>query len=532
MSPGKEIELRNPEVDLPETVMHGGVSVTFVHPESLKKRLEQTDEITPLLDCDKDDLPDPCTEASLWYHYEEGSDNGNVQLAAAIAFNAPDNPIDRHVWQSSLRGFLDKQLTQSGVDTAKLDHHQTTLYAQLDDTYATQFSLTETVDSYCVEMKLEHISAIMSAQIINEDSLPPDHFDSHTNTHNVSTTPPYELVRRFTHHWAVALSSIKKRFGSIESASGISTFIVNVPERIESSPIAPGETPEDEAAKSERPETTFEDIGGAFEAKEQLRPIAYAFLHPELANHYGIHPTSFMLHGPEGTGKTSLVHAFANMVGAELREYSSADIVSKWVGKSGKHMEAIFKSAKETTEPLVLFFDEFDSIAPKGDAGSSERRDVKNTLKRQLSIIAKHYPNIIVAAATNNDPYDFDGPLLRAGRLQPIPVFIPTDVERMEIWQLMMESSVKKLDPIDAHLPETMTIDTLSSYTPAKQPVYGTDIDITALAQATTGFTGADIEEVLLRARQKAFVTAVETDTIQTLSHDDIMVAIRRYQKV
>jgi excinuclease UvrABC nuclease subunit len=70
-----------------------------------------------------------------------------------------------------------------------------------------------------------------------------------------------------------------------------------------------------------------------------------------------------MLHGPGGTGKTSLVHAFANSIQANLREYSSADIVSKWVGKSGERIAEIFKSAKKEKDPLVLFFDEFEKAA-------------------------------------------------------------------------------------------------------------------------------------------------------------------------
>jgi SpoVK/Ycf46/Vps4 family AAA+-type ATPase len=411
-----------------------------------------------------------------------------------------------------------------------LGHHQSTLYAQLDDTWATQLSFVESTNSYNIEMRLERLSNIESSQIIYESTIEPIYFEPHLDQQDTSDTEPYELVKRFTHQWATALSSITKVFGPASSASGISTFAINLPEQINPSVGTALERVERPLSDSEAtPETTlptFDDIGGAYYAKEQLRPIMYAFTYPEIATHYDIQPSSFILHGPGGTGKTSLVHAFANSVNAEIHEYASSDIVSKWVGQSGEKMAEIFTKAKETEGPLVLFFDEFDSIAPKGDAGTSERRDVKNILKRELSIIAKHHPNIIVAAATNNDTDDFDEPLLRAGRLQPIPVLAPTATERAEIWSLMLERSIYKTSP---SIPVT---DTEFDAIVSKKPVYAiADLNLAELTEATDDYTGADIEQILIAARQKAFVTAVETGEMQSITHADLMAAIRHYQK-
>jgi ATP-dependent Zn protease len=520
------------EVNPADSVVQGGVLVTFPNPNTLKKRLEQADEVVELLNLSDETLPDPCIDASIIYRYDTLGESQEVQLAGTIDFFAPDDPSTRHTWRQLLRKHIDKELLRSGVGTLILEHHQSTLYAQLDDTYVTQLSFVENTASYGIEMRIERISEIIASQIMHDHTIEPDYFESHTNLDETSYTPPYELVKRFTHQWATALSGIKKTLGSPQSKGGVSTFIVNVPERIESTPMTPMEA-EEEATNSspERPSTNFDDIGGAFHAKERLRPVAYAFLYPDLASHYDIQPTSFMLHGPGGTGKTSLVHAFANSIQANLREYSSADIVSKWVGKSGERIAEIFKSAKKEKDPLVLFFDEFDSIAPKGNAGTSERQDVKNILKRELSVIAKHHPNIIVATATNNDPYDFDEPLLRAGRLQPIPVLTPTDAERAEIWQLMLANTIGRTGAATIEQPLSHDM-TSEGYTPHIKPVYAADLDIHELITATPGMTGADIEQVLLSARMKAFVTAVETGTSTTLTHTDLMSAIHAYQKV
>jgi hypothetical protein len=107
-------------------------------------------------------------------------------------------------------------------------------------------------------MRLERLSNIESSQIIYESTIEPIYFEPHLDQQDTSDTEPYELVKRFTHQWATALSSITKVFGPASSASGISTFAINLPEQINPSVGTALERVERPLSDSEAtPETTL-----------------------------------------------------------------------------------------------------------------------------------------------------------------------------------------------------------------------------------------------------------------------------------
>jgi hypothetical protein len=106
------------ETDLPETIIAGGVRVTFAHPESIKKRLADPNEIIELLVLDSDDLPEPCTESSLIYRYVPGDVTPEVHLAGQLEFDAPNDGNNPRSWQIPLLHHIKRSLSQHDIDTA------------------------------------------------------------------------------------------------------------------------------------------------------------------------------------------------------------------------------------------------------------------------------------------------------------------------------------------------------------------------------------------------------------------------------
>lgn len=498
---------RHPQAEQPHTFDSDKTSTTIINPDVLQKRLQEKGVSFLLYRGDRDDLPDPVTNAQISYEHDANSDEIFFRGDLTFTPPAPDDK-DKGVpsaWQMEVIDYLDEALGASGANVLTLPHHMATIYSMLDSTYAMQFTLTEDTHTCTIAMHLERISEVCA--VVGREYDPPEDED----------TPTHLLAKDFIAQWNIALSSLKYLYGNRNKTDTITISVVEPSD----APIETTATPSPEIHR--QPSTTFEDVGGAFEAKKFLEVNSLAFKHPELAARYDITPQSFLLHGPEGTGKTTLVHAFVGQIGAELREYASTDIVNKYVGASGEQTAKIFEVAKTISHPLVLFFDEFDSLAPKGNEGTSERQDVKNIFKRELTALVTH-PNIIVAAATNKDPDSFDTALIRAGRLTPVYVPIPNDEERADVWRVMFTRSVVKLDG-------DIAMSQISHEHPVDCTVYAPDIDLAMLNQETSGMTGADIEQILQYARAERFMQAVKTGAAEPVTQTDILRAIHAYQK-
>ncbi|HET9140724.1 ATP-binding protein [Actinophytocola sp.] len=244
---------------------------------------------------------------------------------------------------------------------------------------------------------------------------------------------------------------------------------------------------------------TLDQVGGLTDVVSQLRQIALSFRHPEAMARWGARrPQGILMYGPPGTGKTMLCRALANEIGADFREIRTPEILDKWLGGSERNIKQVFRDARRYRVPTLILFDEFDSIisyaGAGGDAASQAINAVAGIFKQEMNDLIEANPNVLVVATTNF-PQRVDASLIRSGRFDvKISVPKPDQDGRAEIFRKMIRGLVAAHD----HPGFTMFAD---------------DLDLTALAQASAGMTGADIKEVLRRVQLAKAMQDARTGT-------------------
>ena len=220
--------------------------------------------------------------------------------------------------------------------------------------------------------------------------------------------------------------------------------------------------------------TRFSDVAGEDEEKEEMAELIDYLKAPRKFAAMGARiPKGLILVGPPGTGKTLLAKAVAGEAGVPFYSISGSDFVEMFVGVGASRVRDMFKTAKKNA-PCMIFIDEIDAVGRQRGAGMGgghdEREQTLNQLLVELDGMSDN-SGIIVIAATNR-PDVLDSALLRPGRFdRQITVSLPDLKAREQI--LLKHARNKKLAP---------------------------DVDVTALAKRTPGFSGADLENVLNEA--------------------------------
>ncbi len=219
---------------------------------------------------------------------------------------------------------------------------------------------------------------------------------------------------------------------------------------------------------------TFADVAGADEEKEELQEVVDFLRDPEKYTKIGARiPHGLLLVGPPGTGKTLLARAVAGEAGVQFLSISGSDFVEMYVGVGASRVRDLFDQAKKIA-PAIIFIDEIDAVGRKRGSGLGGGHDEKEQTLNQLLVEMDGFgrtEGVIVLAATNR-PDILDPALLRPGRFdRQIHVGRPDVKGREEI--LKVHAKGKRLDD---------------------------SVNLKTVARATSGFTGADLSNLLNEA--------------------------------
>ena len=227
---------------------------------------------------------------------------------------------------------------------------------------------------------------------------------------------------------------------------------------------------------------TFADVAGADEEKEELSEIVDFLKDPKKYTDLGARvPRGVLLVGPPGTGKTYLAKAVAGEAGVPFLSISGSDFVEMYVGVGASRVRDLFDQAKKN-QPAIVFIDEIDAVGRQRGAGLGGGHDEREQTLNQLLVEMDGFTvneGVIIIAATNR-PDILDSALLRPGRFdRQVYIGLPDKKARKAI--------------LEIH---------------AKGKTFDADVDFDVIAKATTGFSPAELENLLneaalLTARRK-----------------------------
>ncbi len=258
-----------------------------------------------------------------------------------------------------------------------------------------------------------------------------------------------------------------------------------------------GQSPAKDFVPNEKNRTSFKDVAGAREAKEELKEIVDFLRFPKKFHDLGAKiPRGVLLLGAPGTGKTLLSRSVAGEAKVPFFHISGSEFVEMFVGVGASRVRSLFQKAKKNT-PCIVFIDEIDAVGRRRGAGLGGSHDEREQTLNQILVEMDGFEptqNIIVIAATNR-PDVLDPALLRPGRFdRRVVIDLPDLNDREAI--LKVHSHKKPLSK---------------------------EVNLRSIAERTPGFSGADLANILNEA---AILTARRDHKI--IEPDDLFEAIEK----
>jgi len=241
----------------------------------------------------------------------------------------------------------------------------------------------------------------------------------------------------------------------------------------------------------------FDKVANLDNVKQRLtEAVIWPMTQPERYERLGIEPPKgILLHGPPGTGKTYVVKALAHEAGSAFFAVKGAELLDKYVGESERAVRTVFQRARDAA-PSIIFFDEFDALAPVRGRGSSSVSDqVVAALLTEIDGVADRGQVAVIAATNRKDL--IDSALLRAGRFEShIELGLPKTSARLALLKIT-----------DVNLAD--------------------DVDREVLAQKTEGLSFADLTGVL---REAALATLRRDETASQVTWSDLESALQLFE--
>ncbi|MCB0259708.1 MAG: AAA family ATPase [Calditrichae bacterium] len=250
----------------------------------------------------------------------------------------------------------------------------------------------------------------------------------------------------------------------------------------------------------ERPDISFDDVGGMDSVKEEIRmKIIHPLEHPEIFQAYGKKiGGGILMYGPPGCGKTYLARATAGEVNANFLSVGLHDVLNMYIGQSESNLHELFEMAREN-QPCVLFFDEVDALgASRSDMRHSSSRQLINQFLAEMDGVNASNEGVLILAATNA-PWHLDSAFRRPGRFDRI-IFVP---------------------PPDRHARRAI-LEILLQDKPVEK------IEYDKIARKTEGFSGADLKAIVDLAVEAKLSEAMRAGHPGAITTGDLLTSLKR----
>ncbi|MBI1287617.1 MAG: AAA family ATPase [Flavobacteriales bacterium] len=257
---------------------------------------------------------------------------------------------------------------------------------------------------------------------------------------------------------------------------------------------------EDEYLFMEKPNMSFEDVGGMEDIKDDIRiKIIHPLNNPDLYKAYGKKAGGgILLYGPPGCGKTYLAKATAGEIKSKFISLGLEEVLDMYVGNSERNLHHKFEVAR-SNNPCVLFFDEIDAMGSKrNDLKQSAGRNLINQFLKELDGVDTNNEGVLILGATNS-PWHMDSAFLRPGRFDRIIFVPPPDEEaREKIIQIqLLEKPIEK-------------------------------IDYRKIASKTDGFSGADIQAMVNLTVEDKLRISMKSGKLDLITTNDLLSSAKK----